>query len=192
MADLENISTETLGFSPAVGAGVVQGFAERLAMHNFFPATPYFLGADLGVYNKALDRDEAAEFMRTRSPIGYAPFRDFVASEYKFRRAYVQFVFAPLDGSDAQLSLEAANIFADVPDRVENDQGTVTNAATGLSVTFARAFTAAPKVTITPVSATPVVAVLTAAATTTGFTVKLFDLSGNAVTGSFFWTASGY
>lgn len=192
MADLENISNETLGFSPAAGAGVAQAFAESFAVRAFYPATPYFLGADLGVYSTARDRDQALEFIRSRSPIGYAPFRDFVASEYKFRRAYVQFLFAPLDGSDAQLSLDAARVFADVPDRRENDQGTVTNAATGLSVTFARAFSAAPKVTITPISATPVIAVLTAAATTTGFTVKLYDLSGNAVTGSFFWTASGY
>jgi hypothetical protein len=192
MADLENISTETLEFSPVVGAGVAQAFAEALAVRAFYPATPFFLAADLGVYSRALDRDQAVEFMRTRSPIGYAPFRDFVASEYKFRRAYVQFAFAPLDGSDAQLSLDEARVFADVPDRTENNQGTVTNATTGLSVTFSRAFSAAPKVTITPISTTAVVAVLTALATTTGFTVKLFDLSGNAVTGSFFWTASGY
>lgn len=193
MADLTNTSAETLGFSEVSSKGIAQSFAEAIELHTFLPATPYFWGADLGVYNEAMSSTAVVEFMRARGPIGYSRFRDFVAGEYKFRRAYVDFVFKPLDGADARLSLVEAKIYADVPDRSETDAGTVTNAASGLSVTFTSPFAAAPKVTVTPISGTtPIVAVLTAAPTTTGFTVKLFDLSGTAVTGSFIWTAMGY
>jgi hypothetical protein len=192
MTDHLNNSDETLAFSGALAKGASKVFAESLSLHGFQPASAYSYAADLGIYDVALNADEVAEFIRTRSPIGYSPFRDFVASEYKFEKAYVQFQFRPLDGADAQLSLDQAHIFADVPDRAENALAEITNASTGLAVTFSRAFAATPKVTVTPVSTTPVIAVLTVAPTTTGFTVKLFDLTGGAVTGSFFWTALGY
>lgn len=193
MADLINNSSETLGFSEVLSNRPSQVFAEALELHTFSPATAYYIGSDLGIYTGAMSADAVAEFMRSRAPIGYSPFRDFVAGEYKFRRALVDFVFQPLDGADARLSLIAAKIYADVPDKQETNVGTVTNAATGLAVTFAGTFAVAPKVTVTPVSgAAPVVAVLTAQPTTTGFTVKLYDLTGTAVTGTFIWTALGY
>lgn len=193
MADLVNISSETLDFAAAPSKGVSQAIAEALELHSFCPATPYFIGSDLGVYSSAMSESEVAEFIRTRAPLGYSPFRDFVAGEYRFQKAYVNFVFRPLDASDAQITLSAAEIFADVPDKIETDTATVTNASTGISVTFSTTFAAAPRVTITPVSSVdPVVAVLTAAPTISGFTAKLFDLSGTEVTGTFIWTAAGY
>lgn len=193
MADLTNTSAETLAFSEVGSKGIGQSFSEAIELHTFQTANPYFFGADLGIYSEAMTSTAVAEFMRSRGPIGYSRFRDFVAGEYKFQRALVDFVFKPLDGADARLSLVEASIYADVPDRSETDAGTVTNATTGLSVTFSAPFSQPPKVTVTPVSAaTPVVAVLTASPTTTGFTVKLYNLSGTAVTGSFIWTALGY
>lgn len=192
MANLVNTSNETLGFTEVGSKGMSQPFAEAISLHTFYPASPFFRAADLGLYSAPMSAEAVEEFIRTRAPIGFSPFREFVASEYKFQQAYVQFVFKPLDGSDAQLSLTTANVKADVPDRFENDTGTVTNASSGLTITFTRAFVTAPKVTVTPVSTSAVIAVLTATPTTTGFTVKLFNTSGTAITGSFFWTASGY
>lgn len=193
MADLTNDSDETLDFAEGFGNEYVQPFAEALAVETFYPATPYFIGSDLGVYSGAMDDAAVAEFLRTRSPLGYAPFRDFVAGEYKFQKAYVEFEFQPADGADAQLSMTAASIIADVPDKSETNVATITTAATGVTVTFATAFSVAPKVVVTPVSAgAPLVPMLTATPTTTGFTVKLYDLSGNAVTGTVIWTAIGY
>ena len=193
MADLENISAETLDFAEAAPKAVSQAIAEAVELHTFYPATPHFIGSDLGVYNAALEEEQVAEFIRSRSPLGFSPFRDFVAGEYRFRRAYVSFTFRPLDGADAQITLTDANVFADVPDRVETDSATITVAASGITITFAQPFSVAPKVTVTPISSTvPLVPVLTAAPSTGSFTVKLFDLSGTAVTGSFIWTAVGY
>lgn len=193
MADLTNNSAETLDFAEAYPKAIGQAFAEAVDLNSFYPATPYFIGSDLGVYNVAMSASEVAEFMRSRAPLGYSPFRDFVAGEYRFQKAYVSFTFKPLDGADAQLTLLSATVNADVPDKIETNSATVTNASTGISITFATAFSAAPRVTVTPISSTtPVIAVLTASPTSTGFTVKLFDLSGTAVTGSFIWTAVGY
>lgn len=193
MADLTNDSAEAFGFAEGLSNGAGQGFAEALGLAAFYPATPYYIGSDFGIYNEAMDGAAVEEFMRTRSPLGYGPFRDFVAGEYQFRRAYVDFAFLPIDGADAQLSLAAAHIYADVPDKSETNTGTITNAATGLTVSFTTTFSAAPKVTVTPISSSaPLIPVLTAEPTTSSFTVKLFDLSGTAVTGSFIWSALGY
>jgi hypothetical protein len=193
MADLSNTSVETLGVGEVLSKQPSQSFAEGLALGSFYPATPYHVGSDFGIYSEAMTPATVAEFIRSRAPLGYSPFRDFVAGEYKFRRAYVNFVFNPLDGADAQLSLVEASINADVPDKTETNVGEITSAATGLTVTFLQTFAAAPKVLVTPISGTTaVVPVLTGQPTTTGFTVKLFDLSGTAVTGSFIWTAIGY
>lgn len=193
MADLVNISAEALGIGEVSSRDFSQNFSEAIELHAFYPATPYVIVSDLGIYNAVMSRAAVEEFVRSRAPIGYSPFRDFVAGEYKFQRAYVNFMFKPLDGADAQLSLVEAKITADVPDKTETNTGTVTNAAAGLAVTFTVGFAIPPRVVVTPISgATPIVAVLTAQPTSTGFTVKLFDLSGAAVTGSFFWTARGY
>lgn len=193
MTDFSNNSAETLGFAEGFSNGAAQAFDEALDFNTFYPATPYFVGSDLGVYSGAMTEAEAAEFIRTRSPLGYSPFRDFVAGEYQFQKAYVNFVFKPIDGADAQIALTAAKITADVPDKSETNTATVTVAASGITVAFASTFAAAPKVVVTPISSgAPVIPVLTIAPTTAGFTVKLFDLSGTAVTGTFIWTAIGY
>ena len=193
MADLVNNSDETLGVGEGLVKGLSQAFSESVELHSFQRATPYMAASDLGIYNVAMSRTAVEEFIRSRAPIGYSPFRDFVAGEYKFQKAYINFLYKPLDGADAQLSLAEAKITADVPDKTETNAGTVTNAATGLSVTFTVGFAIPPRVVVTPISGTtPIVAVLSTQPTTTGFTVKLFDLSGTAVTGSFFWTARGY
>lgn len=193
MADYENISEETLGLAEGFANAPSQAFDEAVDFSAFYPATPYHIGGDFGVYNVAMASADVEEFMRSRSPLGYGLFRDFVAGEYKFRRAYVDFVFRPIDGADAQLTLNTANIYADVPDKTETNSATITNASTGITVSFTNTYTQPPKVTVTPISSsTPVVAVLTGDPTTTSFTVKLFNLSGTAVTGSFIWAALGY
>jgi len=193
MADLTNDSAETLGFAEAISKNYTQPISELLDLHGFCPATPaYFVGSDLAIFNGVFDAATAMEFIKNRSPIGYAPFKDFVAGEYLFRKAYVDFVFEPADGADAQLSLTEATIIADVPDRRETNTATITVAASGVAVTFANAFTAAPRVVVTPIGSTALIPVLTAAPTTTGFTVKLYDNNGTAVTGTVIWTAQGY
>ena len=104
----------------------------------------------------------------------------------------MDFVFTPIDGADGQLSLTQATVIADVPDKTETNTATITVAASGATVSFSTTFVVAPKVILTPIGATAQTAVLTATPTTTGFTAKLFDSNGTAVTGTFFWTAIGY
>lgn len=192
MADLVNSSSETLGFAEARGSDVSQALAEALGWLPFYPATPYHGAGDFGAYNAPVADGEASDFITYRGPLGYSRFRNFVPGEYQFRRAYIDFVFTPVDDADAQLTLSAATIYADVPDKVESGSGTITVAATGLVVTFASAFATPPNVTVNGIGSTAVIAVLTAAPTTGGFTVKLFNTSGVAVTGTVLWTAIGY
>lgn len=192
MADLVNNSAETLGFSEARTSGMGQALAESLGFLPFYPATPYHIGGDFAVYNAAVAAVDAMDFIVDRGPLGYSHFRDFVAGEYQFRRAYLDFVFTPIDGADAQLTLGTATVYADVPDKSESGSGVISSAGSGLAVSFTTGFAVAPNVTVTGIGTGAVIAVLTAAPTATGFTVKLFDTSGTAVTGTVIWTAIGY
>lgn len=192
MTDFVNDSAETLGFSEGRTSGISQALAEALGWLPFYTATPYHIAGDFGAYNAPVADGDASDFIASRGPLGYSRFRDFMPGEYQFRRAYLDFVFTPVDGADAQLTLSAATVYADVPDKVESGQGTITVAATGLVVTFASAFATPPNVTVNGIGSTAVIAVLTAAPTTGGFTVKLFNTSGTAVTGQVLWTAIGY
>lgn len=192
MTDFVNDSAETLAFAEAVAERFGKNVDEAVEFNSFYPATPYYTGSDLGIYNAVMTDAQVREFIQNRSPLGYSPYRDFVAGDYQFRRAYIDFVFVPVDGADAQLSLTAATFIADVPDKVETNTATITVAASGISVTFTKGFIAAPNVILTPVGSAARNAVLTANPTATGFTAKLYDNTGTAVTGTFFWTATGY
>lgn len=80
--------------------------------------------------------------------------------------------------------------------KLKNDSGvgTITNATTGLAVTFGFAFVAADTPIVQPNGTTPLIPVVdyTAVPNPTGFTVYLYNLAGAKVTGSFSWSARGY
>jgi hypothetical protein len=72
--------------------------------------------------------------------------------------------------------------------------GTITNATTGLVVTFNRAFVDADTPRVQPAGTTPLISVVdfTDLPNPTTFTVYLYNTSGTKVTGSFSWSASGF
>lgn len=85
------------------------------------------------------------------------------------------------------------NYFADLPDVDEKPLTplTISVAASGLAVTFEKTFHKAPNVSITVVSGTGRFWNFPVIPDTTGFTVKLYDATGTAVTGDFYYHAHG-
>ena len=89
------------------------------------------------------------------------------------------------------LECSAFNHYADLPDVDEVGSGEVTVAADGCEITFTKEFHDSPSVNIDILSGDGFLHKFTVTPTTTGFTVKLYDLSGTAKTGTFKYHAHG-
>ena len=78
--------------------------------------------------------------------------------------------------------------------RIDSGSGVVTNASTGVWVPFAVAFIGADVPVVQPAGTTPLVPVVDYAGGPypTGATVRLYNLSGTAVTGAFSWSTRGF
>lgn len=150
--------------------------------------------SDVEIRSGVFTRADFAAYAPTKSPVGYQPFKEFVPADYEFQTAIVRLVFKT-DDSNLLLSAVASTVRVDVPDVVEVGNATITNAATGVAVTFTRAFSVPPEVTVQQKGgATLAIPQITAGPTTTGFTVKLFDAANptTAVTGTITFSALGY
>lgn len=110
-----------------------------------------------------------------------------------FRWVQVIYTFTASAGQNL-LQVNAINIKLSVKNRGDSGTGTVTNAATGLAVTFGYAFIAADTPVVQPNGATPLIPVVVYAGgpSPTGFTVYLYTLGGVLTTGSFSWSVRGY
>lgn len=122
---------------------------------------------------------------------GYTDFRDFIAGDYTYARAMFR---AVLHSKNADRGyIKGLRLSVDVPDVLDRGTATITSAANGVTVSFARSFRAPPEVTLTHKGGTVLaIARLVGNATTTGFTAVLEDSTGQRVTGAFSWIAQGY
>jgi len=80
---------------------------------------------------------------------------------------------------------------ADIPDVDDKGTGEVTVAADGDEITFTKTFHEAPAVNITITSGVGYAHKFSVIPSTTGFTVKLYELDGTLATGTFGWHAHG-
>ena len=77
----------------------------------------------------------------------------------------------------------------------ESGIASVTNAATGVTITYSQAFASVQNIILTPIgttSATPVAEFNAVDVNPTSFVARLFDSSGSLVTGSFSWQVEGF
>lgn len=91
------------------------------------------------------------------------------------------------------IELSALNIKLASKQKTDSGKATITNATTGVVVTFNQAFIDADTPIVQPEGTTPRIPVVdfTDSPNPTSFTVYLYDLAGVKVTGSFSWTARG-
>jgi predicted phage tail protein len=112
------------------------------------------------------------------------------AADYKCR--YFQIRMTMTRASLSQdLQCSQFDYYADLPDVDDFGTDTVSVAATGKAVVFAKTYHQAPIVNIDILSGSGMVHNFSVIPTTTGFTVKLYDLAGTAQTGNFSWAAHG-
>jgi hypothetical protein len=122
------------------------------------------------------------------SPAGYAPFVPFMIGDYTFRNAIVKTSITTGNNVDARLS--NLTITIDVPDVFDSGQASVLS--TGSTITFNRAFTTPPDVTVTQISASAFGAARISAVTKTGFTVQVVNAANTGIAASIAWNALGY
>ncbi len=112
----------------------------------------------------------------------------------KFRYVKVRYDFTCTAGTPNLIKITALNIKLAIKSRNDSGVGTITTASTGVDVDFIYPFVDADLPVVQPAGSTPLIPVVIYAdvAYPPGFTVKLYNLSGVAVTGSFSWSVRGY
>jgi hypothetical protein len=117
----------------------------------------------------------------------WAPWQD---ADFKCRYFQMEYTFTRVS-VDQAVQCSSLVYVADLPDVDEFGGDTVLVAADGKQVIFSKTFHDAPAVAISILAGTGKVHSFTVAPTITGFTVKLYDLSGTAVTGQFAYHSHG-
>ncbi|MEO8804634.1 MAG: phage tail protein [Burkholderiaceae bacterium] len=109
----------------------------------------------------------------------------------QFRYVRVHYDFTCTAGANL-IQINGLNVKLAI--KLRNDSGAGTASVGGTAVTFGYAFVAADTPIVQPNGATPLIPVViySGGANPTGFTVKLYNLSGTDVGGSFSWTVRGY
>lgn len=127
------------------------------------------------------------EFKKLETPVGFAPFRDFVIGDYSYQEAIFRMILQGPVTSGRPLATDWT-LNVDVPDI--SDRGTCTIPAAGARVKFAKRFYAVPEVHVAVrggLGATPEYEV-----DVEGFTVVLRKADGTTVEGVISWQANGY
>lgn len=140
--------------------------------------------SDLYYSNRAMSFEE---FKKLETPVGFAPFRDFVIGDYSYQEAIFRMILQGPVTSGRPLATDWT-LNVDVPDI--SDRGTCTIPAAGARVKFAKRFYAVPEVHVAVrggLGATPEYEV-----DVEGFTVVLRKADGTTVEGVISWQANGY
>ena len=114
--------------------------------------------------------------------IVWSGWQPWIPADYKCRYFQLRMTMARASASIALLC-SIFDYFADLPDIDEMQDLTISIAATGVTVTFAKTFHQNPAVNVTILSGTGVYHTVTSL-TTTGVVIKLYDVSGTAQTGN--------
>jgi predicted phage tail protein len=130
------------------------------------------------------------EIKTSEDNITWSSWQAWQPGDYKCRYFQLRMTLARSDASNT-IRCSEFNYYTDLPDMDENDTDEVTDAGTGKAVTFGKVFHEAPNVNIDILSGDAFVYKFDPIPDITGFTVKLYDLTGVAKTGQFSYHAHG-
>ena len=171
----------------AVGHNPDEGFT----FEDYFLRNSGAIIGDLEIRDEGMTLAQFQKFIWTRSPVDHDPFKELVPGDYSYENALFWLRVDARDNPQDDLAVTSAELIVDVPD--VTDRGNDSVGSSGTTINFARTFTAAPEVTVTPKGSTLALPLITAV-TTSGFTVELYDPSSPAtkIAGDITWTATGY
>jgi hypothetical protein len=149
--------------------------------------------SNLSITTDSLDDDAFRALIQASSPPGYSNFKPFITGTYTYQKALFRAVVQSFTLDRGVLT--DMSITVDVPDVNDSGEATITNAASGVTVTFNRKYHKVPEITLQLKGGTDLLAVprFVGSPTNTGFTVILVDpTTGQNVAGTISWAAHGY
>jgi hypothetical protein len=111
-------------------------------------------------------------------------------ADYTFRYFQLQLILTRTNLSQV-LQCSQFDYYADLPDVDEYGTAEITVAADGVAITFTKEFHEVPSVNVDILDGDAYLHKFSVAPDLTGFTVKIYDLSGTAQTGNIRWHAHG-
>jgi hypothetical protein len=181
---------ETVNFAETVAKNYGMNKAETIAFIDELRKRPLAVISDMISGTGDVTLEEFEEMIENGHAPGYEKFKQFLAGDYDYQRAIFR---AILESSSADRAvLQDLKLVVDVPDVHDTGTATISVAASGVTVNFARTFHVTPDVQLTLKGGTTVAIPRIESVSTTGFTAKLLDTAGNPVTGTFTWAADGY
>lgn len=121
---------------------------------------------------------------------GYSPFKPFIPGDYTYKDALFKIVMQ--SNTNDRARVDGLRVDIDVPDVIDRGTATITDAAAGVTVVFAREFLEEPEITVTLRGASTVGIPRVTSKNKSQFTLHLLNNSGGFTTGTVSWTAQGY
>lgn len=182
---------EGLSFAESLKRAQTLKLSEALAFAEQYRRHANGVVSDMLIATTEITAQDFLDIFEAGHPPGYTSFRDFIQGDYTYQKALFR---AILTSSNADRGyIDGLRVTVDVPDIFDRGTASVTNAATGVTVVFARQFRVSPEVTLTFKGGTTVaVPRILGLVSTAGFTAVLENTSGTRVTGLISWVAQGY
>lgn len=182
---------EGLSVSDALKRATTIKKSEAIQVFEEYPRNGNSVISDLILSTDELTLDAFRTVIDAGHAPGYQPFRDFVPGDYTYQKAMFRAVMESSTSDRAKLV--ELTLQVDVPDVTDRGSAAITNAATGVRVTFNRQFYTTPEVTLTLKGGSTFAIPRLLSSDNTGFTAVLRDPdTSNNVTGTFTWAAQGY
>lgn len=190
-ADFMKKLTESFGIAPASGKEFDKSLEESFRVQDQIRRAANGVIHDVLITSAEWDEDDFKSYADS-PPVGYTPFKEFFAGDYKFKKALIGVrVSGPPTGGSIGIS-ELKHVI-DVPDVRDRGSHSITTSAAE-TISFTKSFRAAPEVSVTWKGGTNPATPEVFDVTTTNFKVRLRDLNSPSsfVDGTISWTAEGY
>lgn len=182
---------EGLSVSDALKRATTIKKSEAIQVFEEYPRNGNSVISDLILSTDELTLDAFRTVIDAGHAPGYQPFRDFIPGDYTYQKAVFRAVMESSTSDRAKLV--ELTLQVDVPDVTDRGSAAITNATTGVRVTFNRQFYTTPEVTLTLKGGSTFAIPRLLSSDNTGFTAVLRDPdTSNNVTGTFTWAAQGY
>ena len=196
---------ETFGRTVAFKVSIAEGFSfaeslkraqilklsEALSFAEQYRRHANGVVSDMLIATTEITAQDFLDIFEADHPPGYTNFRDFIQGDYTYQKALFRAILTSTNADRGYI--DGLRVTVDVPDIFDRGTASVTNAATGVLVGFARQFRVSPEVTLTFKGGTTVsVPRILGSVSTAGFTAVLENTSGTRVTGLISWVAQGY
>ena len=196
---------ETFGRTVAFKVSIAEGFSfaeslkraqilklsEALSFAEQYRRHANGVVSDMLIATTEITAQDFLDIFEAGHPPGYTNFRDFIQGDYTYQKALFRAILTSTNADRGYI--DGLRVTVDVPDIFDRGTASVTNAATGVLVGFARQFRVSPEVTLTFKGGTTVsVPRILGSVSTAGFTAVLENTSGTRVTGLISWVAQGY